>query len=242
MPTIAIVGAGPQLGLAIGRRFAREGHGVALLARREAQLQAMVDELEASGATARAFPADIRDRPALRAALAAAEEHFGSIDVLEFSPAPTIPDLAAHPLVPAVDLTVEAIIPEMEFYLFGGVTAVQQVLPGMLERGSGTVIATSGAGSGPMTVPFVSSVNVANAGLRNWILALHESVADRGIHVAHLALGAAIGNGRPKSHPDVIADAYWRLHAERSVSELFYDDMDGVEIRLADKFVDEPGV
>jgi 3-hydroxyacyl-CoA dehydrogenase len=108
--TIAIVGAGPQLGFAIGAKFAEKGgFNVALVARREAQLEAMADRLRSAGVSAAAFADDVTDRPSLEKALAGAEEYFGSVDVLEYSPAPTLSDLADRPLVSAADLTVEAI-------------------------------------------------------------------------------------------------------------------------------------
>ncbi|MGK9462259.1 SDR family NAD(P)-dependent oxidoreductase [Streptomyces sp. G6] len=238
MSTIVIVGAGPQLGLAIGAKFAEKGgFDVALVARREAQLAAMVDRFRNAGVSAAAFAADVTDRPSLEKALAAAEEHFGSIDVLEYSPAPTPSDLADRPLVSAVDLTVEAALAELETNFFGAVAAVRQVLPGMIDRGAGTIIGTSGAGSGPMVVPQVANANVANAAMRNWLLALNESLADRGVHVAHVALGARIGSGRPNSEPDVIADLYWKAHVERDVPEVFHYDLpEEFEFQLADKF------
>ncbi|HEX7352751.1 SDR family NAD(P)-dependent oxidoreductase [Brachybacterium sp.] len=119
------------------------------MACRESQLDAMTDEFRHAGIRAAGFAADVTDRPALGQALAQAEEHFGSIDVLEYSPAPTVADLQAHPLVSAPHLTVEAALPLLETNLFGAITAIGQVLPGMLERGSGTILGTSGAGSGP---------------------------------------------------------------------------------------------
>ncbi|MFD2468889.1 SDR family NAD(P)-dependent oxidoreductase [Amycolatopsis silviterrae] len=243
MPTIAIVGAGPQLGFAIGEQFARKGgFNVALVARGEAQLADLVDRFGGKGISAAAFPADVTDRPGLGAALAAAEEHFGSVDVLEYSPAPTLSDLTANPLVTAADLTVETVLPELERYFFGAVTAVRQVLPGMIERGSGTIVATSGAGSGPMVVPQVANANAANAAMRNWLLALNESVADKGVHVAHVALGAAIGNGRPNSEPDVIAGLYWKIHTARDAAEVFHFDLpEDFAFQLADKFVADDG-
>ncbi|MFD6157364.1 SDR family NAD(P)-dependent oxidoreductase [Nocardia sp. NPDC060256] len=225
MSTIAIVGAGPQLGLAIGRRFAAEGFSVALVARNPATLHTVSDALAASGTNVAAFPADVTDLPGLRAALAAAEQHFGAIDVLEYSPAPTAADMTDRPIVEASEVTVESVLPELEMYVYGGITAVQQVLPGMLVRRSGTIIATTGAGSGPMVVPGVANVQVATAGLRNWLLNLHASVADRGVYVAHVALAAHIGQGRPGSEPDVIAESYWRLHKEQAEPELFYSDL-----------------
>lgn len=78
MSTIAIVGAGPRLGFAIGAKFAEKGgFDVALVARREAQLTAMVDKFRSAGVSAAAFAADVTDRPSLEKAPAAAEEHFG---------------------------------------------------------------------------------------------------------------------------------------------------------------------
>jgi NADP-dependent 3-hydroxy acid dehydrogenase YdfG len=241
MSTIAVVGAGPQLGLAIGRRFAAEGFRVALIARREAELRKLVAALSAAGAEAAAFPADVTDRAALSAALRDAERHFGTIDVLEYSPAPTAADMASRPIVEASEVTVESVVPEIEMYVYGGITAVQQVLPGMLERGSGTIIATTGAGSGPMIIPQVANAQIATAGLRNWLLNLNASVAHRGVYVAHVAMAAAIGQGGPRSEPDAIADAYWRLHQRRTESELFYDDMPEQwdvqrDFQLSDKF------
>ena len=39
----------------------------------------------------------------------------------------------------------------------------------------------------------------------------------------------------PGSEPDVIADAYWRLHVERTQSELFYNDLGEFE-GLSDRY------
>lgn len=238
MSTIVIVGAGPQLGFAIGKAFAQNGgFDVALVARREAQLAQMVEEFRRAGIRAAGFAADVTDRPALERALAQAGDHFGSLDVLEYSPAPTLADLAAHPLVPAADLTVEAALPLLETNLFGAITAIGTVLPGMLERGNGTILGTSGAGSGPMVVPQVANANVANAALRNWLLALHDSVAEQGVHVAHVALGAQIGNGRPASAPEAIAELYWNAHVQRDAAEIVHLDLpEEFEFELADKF------
>ncbi|RZT85359.1 short subunit dehydrogenase [Pseudonocardia sediminis] len=240
MSTIAVVGAGPQLGRAIAWRFAREGYDVALVARDRERLADMAAELGTSGVSAAAFPADVTDRAGLRAALAAAEEHFGSIDVLEFSPGPTASDFAERPAVDASVLTVESIVPEIEMTLYGGVTAIGQVLPGMLERGSGTILVSAGSGAGPMVIPGVANYNVATAGLRNLVLGLNASVAARGVYAAHVSIAAFIGQGRPGSEPDVIADAYWRLHTERTEPELFYNDLpeDFVFEKVSTQFTD----
>ena len=227
MSAIVIVGAGAQLGAAVGRRFAAEGFDVGLVARNRSALEVLAEDLSAAGTQVGVFPADVTDRPALCAALTAAEEHFGGIDVLEFSPGPSPADLSRSPLVEAAQVTVESILPHLAMYLLGGVAAIRQVLPGMLERGSGTVLVTSGAGSGPMIIPAVANVQVATAGLRNWILNLNASLQGRGVYAAHVAIAAYIGQGRPASEPAVIADVYWQMHTQRTQAEVFYNDMPG---------------
>lgn len=240
MSTIAIVGAGPQLGRAIGRRFAADGFDVALIARNRTTLEGVADSLSAEGARAEVFPADITDRPALHAALTAAEEQLGPIDVLEYSPAPTPADLRTAPIVEATKVTVDSVLEQLDLYLLGGVAAVQHVLPGMLDRGTGTVLVTSGAGSGPMIAPQVANVQIATGGMRNWILNLHAALSGTGVYAAHVAIAAFIGQGGHDSQPRTLADAYWRLHTERAEAELLVQDLpaDYLERGLADKFVE----
>jgi NAD(P)-dependent dehydrogenase (short-subunit alcohol dehydrogenase family) len=52
MPTLAIVGAGPGMGLAIARTFGRNGFTVALLASDQAKLDTFVAQLADAGTMA----------------------------------------------------------------------------------------------------------------------------------------------------------------------------------------------
>ncbi|MCI0158045.1 SDR family NAD(P)-dependent oxidoreductase [Leifsonia shinshuensis] len=225
MPTIAIVGAGPGLGMAIARTFGREGFSVALVSRNRDKLDKLAADLEAEGITATGFTADVTDRPSLTAALTAATEHFGSIDVLEYSPA----DASAGPLAP-VDIrqtTPENVQPQIEYYLYGGMTAVEAVLPAMLDAGSGTIIVTTGAGS-VRPVPMFGNVTAGGAALRNWALNLGSALTSdaTGVHLAHVAIGvwvtddAPADNHVPSMSPSEIAPLYWDLHTTRAVHEL----------------------
>ena len=65
--TLAVVGAGPGLGLSIAKRFGAAGFQVALLARNADRLDQLVGELDGQGVTARAYVADVADRPGLAA-------------------------------------------------------------------------------------------------------------------------------------------------------------------------------
>jgi len=68
MPAIAIVGAGPGVGLSIARVFGHQGFAVALVARNEGKLDGLVAQLAEDGIEAAGFPADVMDRPSLVAA------------------------------------------------------------------------------------------------------------------------------------------------------------------------------
>lgn len=219
MGTIAIVGAGSGLGRAIAERFGREGFEIALIARNHDKLGQVRDALIATGLTAEAFPADVTDRDGLVRALDQAAAHFGAIDVLEYSPAPAPDAIVA---VEAAALSVEAVAPEVELYLYGGITAVQQVLPRMRERGAGTIIVSTGASSGPVVYPPFANIAAGSAGLRNWTLNLHAALEGTGVYVAHVALAVYIGSGHPGSDPAEIAESYWQLYSERTQPELFY--------------------
>jgi NADP-dependent 3-hydroxy acid dehydrogenase YdfG len=223
MPTIAIIGAGPGLGLAIARTFGSQGFDVALISRNKGKLDALASELAAAdGITAAGFPADVLDRPSLRAALAAAKERFGGIDVLEYSPA----DTSAGTLAP-VDIrqaTPENVQPQIEYYLYGAMTATEVVLPDLLAAGAGTLLFTTGGGS-VYPVARYGNVTVGGAALRNWALNLGEALAGTGVHIAHIAIALHIGDTAPAPGWDFlpaadIAPLYWDLHHTRAVHEL----------------------
>lgn len=110
----------------------------------------------------------------------------------------------------------------------------------MLERGTGTILVSSGAGSGPVIAPHVANVQIATGGMRNWILNLHAALSGTGVYAAHVAIAAYIGQGGHDSQPQTIADAYWRLHTGRTEAELVIQDLpdDYLDRGLADKFVE----
>src|SRR4051794_41725554 len=69
--SIVIVGAGPNLGLAIGRRFGSEGMPVGLVSRDQAKLDGLVEQLEEDGIRASSEASDIREPDALSQAIQA---------------------------------------------------------------------------------------------------------------------------------------------------------------------------
>lgn len=219
MPSIAIVGAGPGLGLAVARTFGSHGFEVALIARDRAKLDSLVDTLGAKGVTAAAFPADVRDHAALTQALADAATRFGSIDVLEYSPL----DAGTTALTTPSQSSPSDVQDQIDFQLHGAIAATQAVLPAMREAGSGTLLYTTGAGSLD-PVPAVGNVNAAAAALGNWVVNLHKELAASGIQAAHVAIDVTLGvtpvlPDFPTATPEEVAPVYWELHTNRDEAE-----------------------
>ncbi|MEZ2388520.1 SDR family NAD(P)-dependent oxidoreductase [bacterium RCC_150] len=222
MPTIAIIGAGPGLGLALARSFGSHGYDVALISRNRKKLEGLIGKLAADGITAAAFPADVRDRPALTRALGEAAAHFGGIDVLEFSPVGTA---EATKLMKPSESMPEDLQSEIEFQLYGAITATQAVLPALREIGAGTLMFTTGAGSVD-PVPEVGNVNAAAAALRNWAINLNKELDGTGVYAVHVGIDVSIDKsvipGFPVAPASDISAAYWELHNKREDAEFIF--------------------
>jgi NADP-dependent 3-hydroxy acid dehydrogenase YdfG len=156
MNTIAIFGAGPALGMAVARRFGREGFRVALVARDPGHLDGMTGELARTGVTAAGFRADLTDAAATASAACAIADRFGPIDVLEYNPAPP----AGSPrVVPSgIDVTTASAL--LNKVVLPPVALVGHLLPGMLERGGGALLFALGA-SAKYPMPRLASGGMA---------------------------------------------------------------------------------
>ncbi|MEU1194375.1 SDR family NAD(P)-dependent oxidoreductase [Streptomyces sp. NPDC005859] len=222
MTSIAIIGAGPQLGLAIARTFGSQGLDVALISRNREKLDGLVGRLTSEGITAAAFPADVLDRDALTQALKDAAAKFGGIDVLEYSP---VAALTTTMVTPA-EAEPAHVQHEIEFQLYGAIAATKAVLPAMREAGAGTLLYTTGAGSID-PVPQIGNINAAAAALRNWAINLHKELGGTGVQAAHVGIDVSIGTpavpGFPTAQPEEISPVYWDLHTiKRDQAELVF--------------------
>jgi NADP-dependent 3-hydroxy acid dehydrogenase YdfG len=208
--SIVIVGAGPNLGLAVARRFGREGFSVGLVARTRAKLDGLAEQLEAEGITAAGAAADIRDSEGLAAAIESLAARLGAVEVLEYSPLP------AHEFMrPIRETTVDDVRAALEFSILGAVAATRAVLGPMREAGRGTILFTTG-GAAINPNPLRAGIAISFAGEVAYARMLHDDLAGQGIHVAHTAIGGRIEPGNDHE-PDDVADVLWSHHADRSV-------------------------
>jgi len=80
--TVFVAGGSSGINLSIAEAFARRGARVGIASRSPERVAAAVERLRSHGGRAEGWSADVRDADSIGAALAAAHEAFGPIDVL----------------------------------------------------------------------------------------------------------------------------------------------------------------
>lgn len=201
-----IVGMGPGVSAAVARRFGREGFSIAAVARRADALATQVQALKDAGIQASAHVANASDPAALQAALGAIESaHGGTPDVLVYN-------AAGARFKPWAEVTPAEFAADLGTSIVGAFAAAQAVLPGMRARDSGTILFTGG-GLAFEPAPNLASLGVGKAGIRNLAFSLFADLKDTGVHAATVTICGYVKAGTP-FEPDLIAQAYWDLHAQ----------------------------
>ncbi|MEV8394220.1 MULTISPECIES: SDR family NAD(P)-dependent oxidoreductase [unclassified Streptomyces] len=229
-PVIAIFGAGTGLGSSLAHRFGREGFRVALVARRPDRLEELARSLASKGIEAAAFPADLADPARIPPLVARIQEHFGRIDVVEYSPVTmtTMPQ-------PATELTADRLGELLNLFTLTPIEITRAVLPEMTARGDGAILVTHGF-TAARPVPGMSGLGPAMAATRNYLYSLHGEVAPLGVYVGTLTIGSVIAGseghdsfkgaslppGITVVEPDQLADIYWHMYQNRDRVEEFW--------------------
>ncbi len=199
-PLTVIVGMGPGMGMALARRFGREGHRLGLLARRADALQELVDQLKAEGLDAHGHAVDAGDPAAVKKTLGHANPEVLIYNASLFREA-----------VPS-QLDPEVFSTEFRAMAVGFLAAIQAVLPSMKAKDKGSILLTGG---GSALSPFASgaSLSVGKAAQRSLLLSLAQELGDTGIHAATVTICGMIQEGTPFD-PVKLADHFWQLHAQ----------------------------
>jgi short-subunit dehydrogenase len=233
--SIGVFGAGPGLGQAVARRYAREGYEVVLVARAQNSLEAFAEDLAGSGARAHVITADLADTDAVPDLGERIRAATGPLDAIYYAPTPS------EGFVPAAELTPERARDFMPMIFYSFVALVQQFLPQMIEQRSGAILTAQGA-STLHGLPNMSGSGPAQAAQRNYLQSLHAEVSDQGVYVGMLYIGAVIensafhawseaaiaaGTGRhwgPTVDPDHLADLLWNMHNTTGETEAKYPE------------------
>lgn len=225
-PKALVLGVGPGLGMSIAHRFGREGYDVVLVSRSGDRHAGYLAELAGAGVHATAFAVDLKDRVRLLSTL----DEIGPVDVVYYGPGGTNLDDMPNEITTATSAELRT---AME-WVYPVVDVVGHVLPGVVERGGGVLIA--GGLSSVVPLPMLGALALSSAALRNYALTLNAALADKGVYAGTLTIGGVIERGdihklvesSPERFgglaghtldPDDIAEAAWQMFVKRDRAE-----------------------
>ena len=136
-PVVLITGATGALGRVVAKRFASDGARLALVGRDQRRLDELGKELDVGSDTWLTVPGDLTYPDAAGAVADAVTGHWGRIDVLLH----LVGGWAGGTAV--VDLDPDEVRRMVDQHLWTTFHVLQSVVPGMVERGFGRVIAVS---------------------------------------------------------------------------------------------------
>lgn len=181
--TVWVTGAGSGMGRASALAAAQDGRPVAMSGRRVGALEEVAAEVRAAGGTALVVPLDVTDRAAVTAAPRRIEEELGSIEALVLSAGINAPrrywrdhDLAEFAAITATNL-------------LGPVTAIDAVLPGMRERGAGTIVLISSYSAWRFSPDAGAAYSASKSALGPLAATLNAQENQHGIRACHLCPG-----------------------------------------------------
>ncbi|MBS1153561.1 MAG: Oxidoreductase, short chain dehydrogenase/reductase family, partial [Myxococcaceae bacterium] len=154
--SVFVTGGSNGIGLRIAEAFGELGAKVAINGRKADKLEAAVTALKARGLEARAFAADVRDYPAVEAALALAVKAHGPLDVLVCGAAGNFP-------APALAISSNGFKAVMEIDLLGTFHACRAAFEHL--RKPGACILNISAPQGATPYPMQAHVCAAKAGV-----------------------------------------------------------------------------
>lgn len=170
-----ITGAASGMGRTLAQQLGREGASLALIDRDEVGLQKLLQEQTQAGVKAYTATCDVSDRKAVIAAVASLTEQLGPADLL-------IPcaGVCGFDLVDQFDVDQIERIHRINY--LGVVYSIEAVLPGMLARKSGQIVAMASM-TAVRGIPFEASYGASKAALVSFLESLRPSLRRRGVQV-----------------------------------------------------------
>jgi NAD(P)-dependent dehydrogenase (short-subunit alcohol dehydrogenase family) len=217
--TAVIVGAGPGLGSALARRFARAGMKVAVARRNAGELESLTKEL---GPSSRAYSCDAIDESAVQKLFPAVAADLGATNLVVYNAAGSIRKSILETTPAEFERCWKNIC--MGGFVVGREAARAMLGNSMERRHRGTIIFTGATGSLRGGANFVNMA-VGKFGLRAVAQSMAREFQPQGIHVAHTIIDGQIESDRPGRNqsergadavlnPGAIAEAYFQLHLQ----------------------------
>jgi len=179
---VFLTGASSGIGEALAIEISKSGAVLGLLARREELLKQLAEKCEAAGGTARYFACDVTDAAAVQKAADDLRAEFGRIDIL-----------IANAGIGGNNKETRALEPEfvkqvIDINLMGAVNSVYAVLPQMLERGAGQLVAISSL-AGFRGLPKSAAYSASKGAMTNLFESIRLDVQHEGVAVTIIQPG-----------------------------------------------------
>jgi 3-oxoacyl-[acyl-carrier protein] reductase len=174
--TALITGGTRGIGRGIAEVFAAAGASLVLTGRDAEAGRRAVNAVEAAGGKAVFAAADMRDRAAVRGAVAAAEDRFGGLDIL-------VQNAGVYPGTPIEQMT------EADWDLVHGTNlrgtffAVQACIPAMRARGGGRIVLISSITGVRTGFPGLAHYGATKAGINGFMRTAALELAPHGITI-----------------------------------------------------------
>lgn len=175
-----VAGGSSGINFGIAQAFARAGAQVTLISRGADKVAAAAAQLQALGARAQGFAADVRDPQALMAAFDAACAAFGPIDVL-------VSGAAGNFLARALDMSPNAFKTVVDIDLLGSFNVARLAHPHLRQPGASIVQISASQSFTP--TPYQAHVCAAKAGVDMLTRVLALEWGPQGIRINSIVPG-----------------------------------------------------
>jgi short-subunit dehydrogenase len=180
--TALVTGASSGIGRLLALRFAERGARVVLVARRAEALEALAEEIRASGGEALPLVCDVADRGQAEAAAERALAECGAIDLLVNNAG-----FGAHRSV--LDHDVDEMERMLRVNFLGSLYFTKALLPAMVARGRGWLVFMASV-AGRIATPGEAIYAATKFAMVGFAEALSLEVEDAGVHVLTVCPGA----------------------------------------------------
>jgi len=173
--TALVTGASSGIGRQLALRLAKEGARVALVARRESELEAVAEKIRAGSGEALVLPCDVTDLSQVNEAARMALETFGSIDML-------VNNAGYGGQRKFLDWDIADMEAMMRVNYFGTVYFTKALLPQMVERNRGWLVFISSV-SGRIASPEKSVYAATKFAMTGFAEALSLEMENIGVNL-----------------------------------------------------------
>ena len=180
----SVTGASSGIGRATAKLFAAEGAKVVVGARRQAELDSLVEEIKASGGDAVAIAGDVRSEAYHKALVAAAVERYGKLDVA-FNNAGTLGEAG-----PSTGVSEAGFAEALTINLTASFLAAKHQIGQMEKNGGGSVIFTSTFVGYSFAFPGVAAYAASKSGIIGLTQALAAEFGQQKVRVNAILPGA----------------------------------------------------